>query len=167
MAFFCHNSSIYLGSTLVLLLRIPFNTISHFSNNLIRVYLSNTWQYSRYIYQRDQSFPRFPTCTIQSAWTVLPVFSPSIVSVNNDSNWKDAPATNPATNKSNSLAYFQLKLWYSDNTNEQLANILSYISTTLTANQTSGPNSNSRGAKAYILNTFSNTEPDKFNNFLF
>ena len=35
------------------------------------------------------------------------------------------------------------------------------------ANQTSGPNTNSRGTKAHISNTFSGTESDKLNNFLF
>ena len=35
------------------------------------------------------------------------------------------------------------------------------------ANQTSSPNTNSRGTKAYTPNTFSSTEFDKLNNFLF
>ena len=32
---------------------------------------------------------------------------------------------------------------------------------------TPGPNTNSKGTKAYISNTFSGTKPDKLNNFLF
>ena len=97
----------------------------------------------------------------------LPVPGPSIIFVDNDSNWKDAPATNPATNRSNLFTYSQLKLQCSYNTNEQLADILSYIANTLTANQTPSPNSNSRETKAYISSTFSSTEPNKLNNFLF
>ena len=37
----------------------------------------------------------------------------------------------------------------------------------LNTNQTSSPNPNIRETKAYIPNTFSSTEPDKLNNFLF
>ena len=55
----------------------------------------------------------------------------------------------------------------SDNTNEWLAEVLSRLANTLNANQTPGPNTNSRGTKARIPNTFSGTEPDKLNNFLF
>jgi len=66
------------------------------------------------------------------------------------------------------LTCSQLKLQCSNNsTNEQLADILGYITNLLNANQTSNTNTNSRETKAYISNTFSNTEPDKFNNFLF
>ena len=86
-------------------------------------------------------------------------------------NWKNAPApdsaTNIATNKSNFFTCSQPKSYCSNNTNEQLANILGCIANTLTTNQTSSPNSNSRKIKAYISNTFSNTKLDKLNNFLF
>ena len=81
MAFFHHNFSIHLESTLVPLLGTSFNTISHFSDNLTRVYLPNTLQHSRYIYQRDRLSPRFPTYTIQ------PVSGPNIVSMENNPNW--------------------------------------------------------------------------------
>jgi len=56
---------------------------------------------------------------------------------------------------------------WSDNTNEQLAEVLGRLANTLNTNQTPTPNTNSRGTKAHILNTFSSTEPDKLNNFLF
>ena len=52
-------------------------------------------------------------------------------------------------------------------TNEQLAEVLSRLANTLNFNQTPGPNTNSRGTKAHISDTFSSTEPDKLNNFLF
>ena len=97
----------------------------------------------------------------------LPIPGPSIIFVDNDSNWKDAPVTNPATNRPNLFTYSQLKLQCSYDTNEQLADILSYIANTLTANQTPSPNSNSRETKACISSTFSSTEPNKLNNFLF
>ena len=48
-----------------------------------------------------------------------------------------------------------------------MANILSQLANTLIANQTSDPNANSKGTKAYIPNIFSGTKPDKLNNFLF
>jgi len=48
-----------------------------------------------------------------------------------------------------------------------LADILSQLAKTLNANQTPKHNTNSRGTKAHMPNTFSSTEPDKFNNFLF
>jgi len=48
-----------------------------------------------------------------------------------------------------------------------LAEVLGRLANTLNANQTSEPNTNSRGTKARIPNTFSGTEPDKLNNFLF
>ena len=66
---------------------------------------------------------------------------------------------------------FYTHLWSkphrSDNTNEQLAEVLSWLANTLNSNQTPGPNTNSRGTKACIPNTFSGTEPNKLNNFLF
>ena len=37
----------------------------------------------------------------------------------------------------------------------------------LNYNQTPSPNTNSGRTKAYISDTFSNTEPDKLDNFLF
>ena len=55
----------------------------------------------------------------------------------------------------------------SDNTNEQLAEVLGQLANTLNSNQTPGPNTNSRGTKAHIPNTFSDIEPNKLNNFLF
>jgi len=48
-----------------------------------------------------------------------------------------------------------------------LADVLGWLVNTLNANQTPSPNTNSRGTKAHILNTFSGTEFDKLNNFLF
>jgi len=56
---------------------------------------------------------------------------------------------------------------WSNNTNEQLAEALGWLANTLNSNQTSGPNTNLRGTKAHISDTFSGTEPDKLNNFLF
>ena len=49
----------------------------------------------------------------------------------------------------------------------QLANVFNCIANALITNQTSGSNSNQRKTKVHIPNTFSNTEPDKLNNFLF
>jgi len=83
MAFSHCNSS---TSTLVLLLGTPFNTISHFSNNLI--YLPNVLWHSRHIYQRGWSSLRSSTHTIQPAQTVSSVPSPSIISVDNNPNWE-------------------------------------------------------------------------------
>ena len=71
------------------------------------------------------------------------------------------------SNRTNSATYSWSRPHYSDNTNEQLANILSQLANTLIANQTSSLNTNSRGTKAYILNNFSSTESNKLNNFLF
>ena len=52
----------------------------------------------------------------------LPIPSPSIVSVNNDPNWEDAPAINPITNltanRLTSSNCSQFKLHQSNNTNE-------------------------------------------------
>ena len=48
-----------------------------------------------------------------------------------------------------------------------MAEVLSRLANTLNANQTPAPNTNSRGTKARIPDTFSGTEPDKLNNFLF
>ena len=101
----------------------------------------------------------------------MPVPGLSIVPTDNNPNWENAP-TNPSTN--NNIANrptFSTCSWskhhQSDNTNEQLAEVLSRLVNTLNSNQTSGPNTNSRGTKAHISNTFSGTESDKLNNFLF
>jgi len=63
------------------------------------------------------------------------------------------------------------RLWskprWSNNTNKQLAEYFGQLANTLNANQTPRPNTNSRGTKAHIHDTFSGTEPDKLNNFLF
>jgi len=92
--------------------------------------------------------------------------------MDNDPNWEDAPTTNPITN--NNIANrptFSTRSWSkfrrSDNTNEQLAEVLGRLANTLNTNQTPTPNTNSRGTKARIPDTFSGTEPDKLNNFLF
>jgi len=103
----------------------------------------------------------------------LPVPSPSIVLMDNDSNWEDTPTTNPNTNLAANRPTFSTrsrsKPCRSDNnnTNEQLAKVLGRLANTLNANQTPAPNTNSRGTKACISDTFSSTEPDKLNNFLF
>ena len=91
--------------------------------------------------------------------------------MDNDTNWKDAP-TNPSTNNNianrpTSSTCSQSKPHQSNNTNEQLAKVLGRLANTLNSNQTPGPNTNSRGTKAHITDTFSSTEPDKLNNFLF
>ena len=56
---------------------------------------------------------------------------------------------------------------WSNNTNKQLAEVLGQLANTLNSNQTLRPNTNSRETKACISDTFSSTEPDKLNNFLF
>jgi len=91
--------------------------------------------------------------------------------VNNDPNWKDAP-TNPITNtttanRPTSSTCSWSKPYQSNNTNKQLAKVLGQLVNTLNSNQTSSPNTNTRGTEAYISNTFSGTELDKLNNFLF
>jgi len=157
------------SSTLVPPLGTLFNTISHFSDQM--VYLLNTPWCSRQIHQRGHLSLRSPFSTIQPGQTVLPVPSPSIVSADNDSNWEDA-STNPITNNNTanrptSSTHSWSKLHQSENTNKQLADILGRLANTLNSNQTPGPNTNTRGTKACIPNTFSGTEPDKLNNFLF
>ena len=164
MAFFCHNSS-----TLVLLLGILFNMILYFSNQM--AYPPNALQCSRKIYQRGHSSLRSLFSTIQPGQTVLSVPSPSIVSVNNNPNWEDAPA-NPITNNNianrpiSSTCSWSKPCW-SKNTNKKLANILGWLAKILNSNQTPGSNTNTRETKACIPNTFSSTEPNKLNNFLF
>jgi len=160
-----HNSS-----TSVPLLGTPFNTISRFSNQM--AYPPNAPWHSRQIHQRGCSSPRSPFSTIQSTWTVLPVPGPSIIPADNDPNWEDAPTTNTITNNNiaNRLMFStrsQSKLRQSNNTNKQLAEVLGWLANTLNSNQTPAPNTNSRETKACIPDTFSGTEPDKLNNFLF
>jgi len=91
--------------------------------------------------------------------------------MDNDSNWKDASAnsiTNTTTaNRLTSSTHSWSKLCRSENTNEQLANILGQLTNTLNSNQTPSPNTNTRGTKVHIPDTFSSTESDKLNNFLF
>ena len=157
------------SSTLVLLLRTPFNMISCFSDQI--AYLLNMPWRSRRIHQRGQSSPRSPSSIIQSSRTISPVPGPSIIPADNDPNWEDAP-TNPSTNNNitnrpTSSTHSWSKPHWSNNTNEQLAEVLSWLANTLNTNQTSRPNTNSRGTKAHIPDTFSSTEPDKLNNFLF
>jgi len=134
-------------------------------------YLPNAPRCSRQIHQRGRSSLRSPSSTIQPARTVLPVPGPSIVLADNDPNWEDAPTTNPITNltanRPTSSTRSRSKPQQSNNTNEQLAEVLSQLANTLNANQTPRPNTNSRGTKACIPDTFSSTEPDKLNNFLF
>ena len=159
-----HNSS-----TLVPLLGTPFNAISCFSDQM--AYLPNAPQHSRQIHQRGRSSLRSPFSTIQPGRTVLPVPGPSIVPVDNDPNWEDA-LTNPITNNNTanrpiSSTCSRSKPYWSNNTNEQLAKVLGRLANTLNSNQTPGPNTNTRGTKACISDTFSSTEPDKLNNFLF
>ena len=171
MAFSCYNSSTYSGSALVLLFGTHFNIILCFSDNLSEAYLPNTPRYSRHIHQRGQLSLRSPSHTIQPSQTVLPVSGPSIVSTDNNPNWEDASTTNLVTNlisnKSTSFTCSQLKLCWSINTNEQLANILGQLMNILNTNQTSSLNTNSRETKACITNTFNSTKPNKLNNFLF
>ena len=101
----------------------------------------------------------------------MPIPGPSIIPADNDPNWEDAPTTNLITNltanRPTSSTRSWSKPWQSDNTNEQLAKVLGRLANTLNPNQTPGPNTNTRGTKACISNTFSGTEPDKLNNFLF
>ena len=91
--------------------------------------------------------------------------------MDNDPNWENA-STNSITNNNTanrpiSSTCSQSKLHQSNNTNKQLAKVLSRLANTLNSNQTSGPNTNTRGTKAHIPDTFSSTKPDKLNNFLF
>jgi len=158
------------SSTPVLPLGTPFNTISHFSEPM--AYPPNAPRRSRQIHQQVCSSPRSPSSTIQPALTVSPVPGPSIVPADNDPNWEDAPTnpnTNLAANRPTSSTCSRSKPRRSDNTNtnKQLAKVLGRLANTLNANQTPGPNTNSRGTKARIPDTFSGTEPDKLDNFLF
>ena len=101
----------------------------------------------------------------------MPVPGPSIISADNNPNWEDAP-TNPSTNNNitnRPISYTRSrsKPYWSDNTNEQLAEVLGRLANTLNSNQTPSPNTNTKRTKACIPDTFSSTEPDKLNNFLF
>ena len=85
-------------------------------------YLPNALQCSRQIHQRGHSTPRSPSNIIQPGQIVLSVPGPSIVPVDNNSNWEDASA-NPSTNNNianrpTSSTHSQSKLHWSDNTNE-------------------------------------------------
>jgi len=142
--------------------------ILRFSDQM--AYLPNTPQHSRKIHQRGRLSPKSPSITIQPGQTVSPVPGPSIIPVNNDPNWEDVPTTNPITNltanRPTSSTHSRSKPCQSNN-NKQLAEVLSQLANTLNANQTPRPNTNSRGTKARIPNTFSGTKSDKLNNFLF
>ena len=114
----------------------PFNTISHFSDQL--AYLPNASWHSRRIHQRGCSSPRSPSSTIQPGQTVSPVPGPSIVPVDNDPNWEDAPTTNPiinlTANRPTSSTRSRSKPQQSDNTNKQLAKVLGWLANTLNSN---------------------------------
>ena len=157
------------SSTSVPPLGIPFNTILRFSEPM--AYLPNTPRRLRQLYQRGRSSSRSPSSTIQPGRTVLPIPGPSIIPADNDPNWENAPTTNPNTNltanRPTSSTHSRSKPHWNENTNEQLAEVLSRLANTLNSNQTPGPNTNSRGTKAHISDTFSSTESDKLNNFLF
>jgi len=162
-------SSCYNSSTPVPLLRTPFNMIMCSSDQM--AYPPNVLWCSKQIHQRGRSSLRSPFSTIQPGQTVLPVPGPSIIFANNDPNWKDTP-TNPSTNNNitnrpTSSTRSWSKLCRSNNTNEQLAKVLGWLTNTLNSNQTPRPNTNTRRTKAHISDTFSGTKPDKLNNFLF
>ena len=95
-----HNSSML---TPVPPLGTSFNTILHFSDNL--AYLPNTPQCSRCIHQRDWSSLKSSSHIIQPSWIVSSIPSPSIISVDNNPNWKDAPATNLTSNRPTSSTH--------------------------------------------------------------
>ena len=131
MASSCCNSS-----TPVSPLGTPFNTISHFSDQI--AYLLNALQHSRQIHQRGRSSPRSPSSAIQPSRTVSPVPGPSIVPVDNDPNWEDAP-TNPSTNNNitnrlTSSTRSWSKPYWNNNINEQLAKVLGWLANTLNSN---------------------------------
>jgi len=69
----------------------------------------------------------------------LPIPGPSIVSADNNPNWEDTSAANPTTNtitvnRPTSSTCSWSKPRQSNNTNEQLANILSQLANTLNSN---------------------------------
>ena len=166
MAFSHCNSSTL---TPVPLLGTPFNMISHISDYL--AYLQNTPQCSRQIHQRGYLSLRSSSSTIYSSQTVSSISGPSIIPADNDPNQENVPTTNPITNnianRPTSFTHSQSKSHWSDNSNKQLADILGRLANILNTNQTPGPNTNARKTKAYIFNTFSSTELEKLNNFLF
>ena len=88
-----HNSS---TSTPVPLLGTLFNTISCFSDYL--AYLPNALWCFRWIHQKDCLSFKSLSSTIQSGWIALPIPRLSIVSTDNNPNWKDTPTTNLITN---------------------------------------------------------------------
>ena len=61
----------------------------------------------------------------------MPVPGPSIVPADNDPNWEDAPTTNPNTNLTANRPTSSTRSWskprQSENTNEQLANVLGQL----------------------------------------
>jgi len=86
-------------------------------------------QHLRRIHQKGYSSLRSPSIPIHPDQTVLPVPGLSIISVDNNPNWENAP-TNPSTNNNitnrpTSSTHSQSKPRQSDNTNEQLAKVLS------------------------------------------
>ena len=91
--------------------------------------------------------------------------------MDNDPNWEDTlanPITNNNTaNKPTSSTRLWSKPCQSENTNKKLANVLGQLANTLNSNQTPGPNTNTRGTKVCIPDTFSSIELNKLNNFLF
>ena len=91
--------------------------------------------------------------------------------MDNDPNWEDTlanPITNNNTaNKPTSSTRLWSKPCQSENTNKKLADVLGQLANTLNSNQTSGPNTNTRGTKVCISDTFSSIELVKLNNFLF
>ena len=120
-------SSYYNSSTPVPLLGTPFNMIMCFSDQM--AYLPNASRHSRRIHQQGRSSPRSSSSTIQPSWTVLPVPGPSIIPADNNPNWEDASTTNPITNlaanRPTSSTHSWSKPCQSDNTNKQLAKVLS------------------------------------------
>jgi len=96
---------------------------------------------------------------MQPGQTVSSVSGLIIVSADNDSNWEDAPTTNLITNTiTANRPTFSTCSWskpcQSENTNEQLAEVLGRLANTLNSNQTPSPNTNTRETKAYIPDTF-------------
>ena len=91
--------------------------------------------------------------------------------MDNDPNWEDTlanPITNNNTaNRPTSSTCLWSKPCQSENTNKKLADVLGQLANTLNSNQTPGPNTNTRGTKVCIPDTFSSIELNKLNNFLF
>ena len=91
--------------------------------------------------------------------------------MDNNPNWENTPATKSNINLTSNRLISSTRSWskphQSNNINEQLANVLGQLANILNANQTPSPNTDTRGTKACISNTFSSTELNKLNNFLF